>query len=180
MMKSTEAHKPYEEHRRRGPRKLRFILYTVSTSRYRSRIEGRPYKDETMETAIRLIARKNHEIIETDVINDDIDMIRETLKNSVQKEVDVIMYMGGTGLTSRDVTIEAIRPLLDKEAEGFGEIFRLRSYKKIGTAAALTRATAGVYRKKIILCLPGSPDAVKLALKMFLDELPHFVYLANS
>lgn len=133
-----------------------------------------------METAIKLIIEKNHEIIETDVINDDVDMIRETLKNSVQKNVDVIMYMGGTGLTSRDVTIESVRPLLDKEAEGFGEIFRLQSYKKIGAAAALTRATAGVYHKKIVLCLPGSPEAVKLALKIFLDELPHFVYMANS
>lgn len=172
--------RPHEEHRSKSPRKLRFILYTVSTSRYKSKIEGRPYTDVTMETAIKLIKGKNHEITETDVIDDDVDMIRETLRNSVRKDVDVVMYMGGTGLTSRDVTIEAIRPLLDKEAEGFGEIFRLESYKEIGAAAALTRTTAGIYHKKIILCLPGSPEAVKLALKIFLDELPHFVYLANS
>ncbi len=141
--------------------------------------EGKPYSDETMDLAVKMIKEREHEIIEEDVIDDDIYMIREVLIEACKKDVDVIIFMGGTGLTSRDVTLEAVRPLLDKEAEGFGEIFRLESYKEIGTAAALTRATAGVYGKRVVLCLPGSPRAVELALKIFLDELPHFVYLSR-
>jgi molybdenum cofactor biosynthesis protein B len=175
-----QTFKPYEEHRHRSPRKLRFMLYTVSSSRYRLKTEGKTFTDETMGIAIKLINEKNHEIIETDVIDDDIDMIREILRNAVQRDVDVIVFMGGTGLARRDVTIEAVKPLLDKEAEGFGEIFRLESYKEIGAAAALTRATAGVYAGRVVMCLPGSPSGVELALKTFLDELPHFVYLAKS
>mgnify|MGYP001626194980 CR=1 FL=1 len=151
----------------------------MSSSRYKLKAEGKPYSDETMDLAVKIIKEREHEIIEGDVVDDDIYMIREVLINAGKKEVDVIIFMGGTGLTSRDVTLEAVRPLLDKEAEGFGEIFRLESYKEIGAAAALTRATAGVYGKKVVLCLPGSPRAVELALKIFLDELPHFVYLSR-
>jgi molybdenum cofactor biosynthesis protein B len=172
--------KPYEEHRHKSPPKLRFMLFTVSSSRYRLKIKGRPFTDETMDIAIKLINKKNHEIIETDVIDDDIDMIREILKNVAKVDVDVIVFMGGTGLARRDVTIEAVKPLLEKEAEGFGEIFRLESYKEIGAAAALTRAIAGVYAGRVVICLPGSPSGVELALKIFLDELPHFVYLAKT
>jgi len=177
MMQSA---KPYEEHRHKSPQKLRFMLYTVSSSRYRLKIEKKPYEDETMDIAIKLINERNHEIIETDVLDDDINMIRKTLTNAIKRDVDVVVFMGGTGLTSRDVTIEAIKPLLDKEAEGFGEIFRLESYKQIGAAAVLTRATAGVYSGKVVVCLPGSPRGVELAFKIFLNEFPHFVYLAKS
>lgn len=171
--------KPYEEHRSRSRKKLRFILYTVSSSRFKLKIRGEPYNDETMDSAIKIIEEKEHEVIEKEVIDDDIHMIREALINAVKRESDIVIFMGGTGLTSRDVTLEAVKPLLDKEAEGFGEIFRLESYKEIGAAAALTRATAGVYAGRVILCLPGSPRAVELALKIFLDELPHFVYSAR-
>ncbi|MEN2974481.1 MAG: molybdenum cofactor biosynthesis protein B [Candidatus Caldarchaeales archaeon] len=172
--------KPHEEHKIKAPKILRFILYTVSTSRYNAKLKGEVYSDESMDVAVRIIREKNHEIVGKDVIDDDKEMIAQALIKSVEKDVDVIIFMGGTGLTSRDVTIEAVRPLLSKEAEGFGEIFRFESYRKIGAAAFLTRAMAGVISGKAVICLPGSPNAVELALKIFLDEFPHLVYLARQ
>ncbi|MCS7125595.1 MAG: molybdopterin-binding protein [Aigarchaeota archaeon] len=172
--------RPHEEHRSKAPKTLKFTLYTISTSRYNAKISGKEYSDETMDVAVKLIREKKHEIIERDIIDDDKEMIKQTLLRAVQRDVDVIVLMGGTGLSSRDVTVEAVRPLLDKEVEGFGEIFRFESYREIGAAAALTRATAGIISRRVVLCLPGSPKAVELALKIFLDELPHLVYLARQ
>jgi len=172
--------KPHLEHRKRGPKILRFALFTVSTSRYSAFIEGRPYVDDTMKEAERVISSKKHLITHREIIDDDKEMIQSKLKEILEREdVDVIVFMGGTGLAKRDVTIEAVRPLLEKEAEGFGDIFRYLSYKEVGAAAALSRATAGVAGGKAILCLPGSPRAVSLALREFIDELPHMVYLAR-
>lgn len=173
--------KPHEEHRARGPKILRFALFTVSTSRYRAKTHGEHYVDDTMNTAERLVKAGGHEVAAKNVVDDDREMIQRVLRETLQdKQVDVIVFMGGTGLTRRDVTIEAVRPFLEKEAEGFGEIFRYESYKEIGAAAALSRATAGVAGGKAVLCLPGSPKAVELALKIFLPELPHMIYLARA
>ncbi|MCF8884883.1 MAG: MogA/MoaB family molybdenum cofactor biosynthesis protein [Nitrososphaerota archaeon] len=176
-----EKLKPYEEHRLRGPKKLRFSLYTVSSSRYKAKISREGFKDDSMEVAVNLIEREGYEIVEKDVIDDDVVMIRKALENSLSREdVDVVVFMGGTGLAKRDVTIEAVRPLFEKEIEGFGEIFRFESYKQIGAAAAFTRATAGVINNRVVICLPGSPDAVELAFKIFLRELPHLVYISRT
>lgn len=176
-----EKLKPYEEHRLRGPKKLRFSLYTVSSSRYRAKISGKDFIDESMEIAVNLIKNEGYEIVEKDVIDDDVDMIREALKNSLSREdIDVVVFMGGTGLAKRDVTVEAVRPLFEKEVEGFGEIFRFESYRQIGVAAAFTRATAGIVKNRVVICLPGSPDAVELAFKIFLRELPHLIYISRT
>lgn len=172
--------RPHEEHRKVSERVLKFALCTVSTSRYSAKISGRCFSDETMDVALRMVREKSHEVVYTDVIDDDLHMIRKTLLNLLDKDVDVIVFMGGTGLTRRDITVEAVRPLLEKEAEGFGEIFRMVSYREIGAAAALTRALAGVVGGKAVLCLPGSPAAVELAFRIFLDEIPHLVYLARQ
>jgi molybdopterin adenylyltransferase len=87
---------------------------------------------------------------------------------------------GGTGVSSTDVTIETVRPFFEKEIEGFGEIFRSVSYQRIGPAAALSRATAGVARGKLVMCLPGAPDAVRTALELFVGEIPHVLHLARG
>jgi len=88
----------------------------------------------------------------------------------------VITISGGTGISLKDVTIEAIHPLLEKEIPGFGELFRAVSYEKIGSAAMMTRAIAGVTKGKAVFCLPGSPQSVALALKEFiLPEVGHIL-----
>jgi len=176
----SEDRAPHLEHRRLGPSKLRFALFTVSSSRYEAKLRGEEFRDDSMEEAVKAIGKGGHKVVQREVINDDIVMIRGKLAEALQREdVDVIVFMGGTGLTRRDVTIEAVRPMLEKEAEGFGDIFRYLSYREIGAAAALTRATAGVAKGKAVLCLPGSPKAVRLAFKEFLGELPHMLYLAR-
>ena len=100
----------------------------------------------------------------------------ESIENMASENVDVIITTGGTGLGSRDITVETVESLFEKKIEGFGEIFRLKSFEEIGSAALLSRATAGIYKKTIIFSMPGSPNAVKTGLSLIIDELPHFVH----
>jgi molybdenum cofactor biosynthesis protein B len=100
-------------------------------------------------------------------------MITRAVKEQVN-DVDVVITTGGTGLAPRDVTIEAVQKLLIKEIPGFGELFRFVSYEKIGSSAMLTRASSGIIDNTVIFCLPGSPNAVKLAMEaLILPELQH-------
>jgi molybdenum cofactor biosynthesis protein B len=100
----------------------------------------------------------------------------EPIRNAVQSSnADVIVICGGTGLTHQDLTLEAVKPLFEKEIPGFGEIFRLKSLDEVGTRAMLTRASAGVYRGKPIFCLPGSPNAAKLGMDLILAEIEHIL-----
>ncbi|MEK6631124.1 MAG: molybdopterin-binding protein, partial [Acidobacteriota bacterium] len=95
-------------------------------------------------------------------------------------DVQVVITTGGTGITSRDTTYEAITSLLDKKLDGFGELFRMISYQEIGSAAMLSRAVGGMAKGKIILSLPGSEAAVRLAMtKLILPELGHLVREAS-
>ena len=104
-------------------------------------------------------------------------MIRGVVEGAISR-VDVVILTGGTGIAPRDVTIEAIRPLLDREIEGFGELFRMLSFNEIGAAAFLSRALAGVVGGKILVALPGSPAACRLGLeKLLLPELGHVASL---
>ena len=100
-------------------------------------------------------------------------------------DIDSIIFSGGTGLSFRDITYETLEPKLEKIFSGFGELFRSLSYNEIGSSAMLSRAIAGVLRSqkknKVIFLLPGSPDAVKLALeKLILPELGHILYIINK
>jgi molybdenum cofactor biosynthesis protein B len=105
---------------------------------------------------------------------------REELINSIEKMifegVDVILTTGGTGLDTRDITVETVESLFEKKIDGFGELFRFKSFEEIGSGALLSRATAGIYKKTLIFSMPGSPNAVKTALNLIIDELPHFVH----
>src|SRR3989304_1594934 len=92
-----------------------------------------------------------------------------------------VMRDGGTGAAHRDGTVEAVAPLLEKTLDGFGDLFRLLSFRKVGSAAMLSRAVAGVYRGAAVFCLPGSPDAVTLAWNHLIrPELPHLVGLLRK
>ena len=110
------------------------------------------------------------------LIPDEKDELLNAIENMVNDDVDVILTTGGTGLDSRDITVETVESLFEKRLDGFGELFRAKSYEEIGAAALLSRATAGIYKKSIIFSMPGSPNAVKTALGLIIDELPHFVH----
>ncbi|MEM4706213.1 MAG: molybdenum cofactor biosynthesis protein B, partial [Candidatus Methanomethylicaceae archaeon] len=111
-----------------------------------------------------------------------VDIIREKVKELLNKsEIDVILISGGTGIGPKDFTIEAISPLFEKTLPGFGEIFRFLSYKKIGTSAIASRAMAGISNKILIFLLPGSPNAVKLALEeIIIQEAPHLIKMIRG
>jgi molybdenum cofactor biosynthesis protein B len=173
-----------EIHRHDAPkRRLRYLIVTVSTSRYnRLKSKGRKeVDDESGDTAQEIIASKKGVVSERRLVSDDPAQLKTALRDALKKDaIDVIVFTGGTGVSSTDVTIETLRPLFEKEIEGFGELFRFVSYQKIGAAAALSRATAGIAKRKVILCLPGSPNAVKTALTMFIGEIPHILHLARG
>ncbi len=90
---------------------------------------------------------------------------------------DAVFTTGGTGIASRDTTIEVVRQLIDKELEGFGELFRMLSWDEVGAAAMLSRAVAGLAGRTLLFAMPGSSNAVKLAMsKLIIPELPHLIW----
>ena len=120
--------------------------------------------DKSGHKLIELINKDGHKIISKEIVKDNIYEVRSSLSNFIlDKEIDVIITSGGTGITGSDGTPEAVVPLLDKTIEGFGEIFRQKSYENIKTSSLQTRALAGVANKTFIFVLPGSIDACKTA-----------------
>ncbi|MEC7832422.1 MAG: molybdenum cofactor biosynthesis protein B [Pseudomonadota bacterium] len=134
-------------------KKLNISIITVSDSRTVK-------TDKSGKTLINLIKKAGHNLKKKIIIPDDIYDIRASVSDFVlDKNIDVIITNGGTGITGKDGTPEAIKPLLDKEIDGFGEIFRSLSYEKIKTSSLQTRALAGVANSTFIFVLPGSTDA---------------------
>tara|TARA_B100001741_G_C16373703_1_gene514472 strand:- start:223 stop:768 length:546 start_codon:yes stop_codon:yes gene_type:complete len=118
--------------------------------------------DKSGKILVEKINNSGHVVQDRKIVKDSIPSIRNVLKDWCDKKfLDVIITTGGTGLTGRDVTPEAVEGIFEKSIEGFGELFRLISFKKIGTSALQSRATAGVKNGKYIFCLPGSPSACK-------------------
>jgi molybdopterin adenylyltransferase len=118
--------------------------------------------DKSGQTLVDRIVQAGHRLAGRAIVKDDVRAIRaQVRKLAKDKSVDVIISTGGTGLTGRDVTIEAMRPLFDKEIEGFGVLFHMMSFQKIGTSTVQSRATAGVVSGKYVFCLPGSPGACR-------------------
>ena len=118
--------------------------------------------DKSGNTLVERIQDAGHTLVDRRIVKDDVRQIRAAARVLVKrKDVDVVITTGGTGLTGRDVTIEAMRPLFDKEIEGFGVIFHMISFQKIKTSTMQSRATAGVVSGKYVFCLPGSPGACR-------------------
>jgi molybdenum cofactor biosynthesis protein B len=158
------------EHHRHGRHGLKVGVLTASDSRGAETDEsGRVIRD--------LLTAAGHRVEYYEVVPDDPGRIRKALLDNLQN-LDAIIVNGGTGIAARDSTIEAVRGLLDKELEGFGELFRYLSYQQIGSAAFLSRALAGIAGGKIVASLPGSPDACRLAMeKLLIPELGHMAHL---
>ncbi|MEE8368517.1 MAG: molybdenum cofactor biosynthesis protein B, partial [Thermoanaerobaculia bacterium] len=159
-----------EQHRSYAPTTLGFAVVTVSDSRVAS-------NDGSGQLLNELISKAQYEVMRSTIVPDEVEVIRSILSENLEVEqVDVIVLTGGTGFAPRDVTVAAIGPLLDRPIEGFGELFRMLSYRKIGPAAMLSRAVAGVTGRKAVFALPGSPAAVRLAMEeLILPEAAHLI-----
>jgi molybdopterin adenylyltransferase len=121
-----------------------------------------PADDRSGDTLVQRVKDAGHSLADRRIVKDEVRQIRSATRAWVKrKDVDIIITTGGTGLTGRDVTIEAMRPLFDKEIEGFGLIFHMISFQKIKTSTIQSRATAGVVGGKYVFCLPGSPGACR-------------------
>jgi molybdenum cofactor biosynthesis protein B len=168
-----------ESHRHEAPkRQLRYVVITVSTSRFKKKGS---VPDESGDLAQRIVQENHGRVTGRKLIPDDLKQLRSSTRAALRDDdVDVVLFTGGTGVSSTDTTIEAVRPFFEKEIEGFGELFRRVSYDRIGPAAALSRATAGLVGGKLVVCLPGSPDAVRTGLELFISEFPHVLYLARG
>ena len=173
--------KAQDSHRDSAPKQLGFYVVTVSSSRYTKKERGSRFRDESGDIAEKLVEKAGHRLAGRELISDDKAMLEGSLvKALANNEADVAIFTGGTGVSPRDITVEAIQPHFEKELEGFGELLRSISYAKIGAPGVLTRATAGLIRGKLILCLPGSPDAVETALNIFMGDIPHVIYIARK
>jgi molybdenum cofactor biosynthesis protein B len=159
-----------EEHRRTAPTVLGFALITVSDTRAaRDDVSGRALAD--------LARAAGHRVESTGIVPDDVAAIRRAVRQALILDgVDVVVLTGGTGFSPRDVTLEAVGPLLERPIEGFGELFRMLSYQQVGSAAMLSRAAAGLAGTRAVFLLPGSPKAVALAMeKLILPEAGHLL-----
>jgi molybdenum cofactor biosynthesis protein B len=118
--------------------------------------------DKSGQTLADRVAAAGHELSARKIVKDEVRAIRYCVRDWLERaDIDVIISTGGTGLTGRDVTVEAMRPIFEKEIEGFGIAFHMISFQKIGTSTVQSRATAGVAKGKYIFCLPGSPGACR-------------------
>lgn len=160
-----------EEHREAAPDKAVCAVITVSDTRTKETDTSGKLMIERLETA-------GHAIIGYEIVPDEPELIVAVLEKYTDiPECQVILFNGGTGIAQRDTTYDVISGRLEKTLPGFGELFRMLSYEEIGAAAILTRATAGIYRGRLVFSTPGSSNAVKLAMdKLIAGELSHFVY----
>ena len=164
----------HTEHRQAAPRVIRCSVLTISDTR----------TDETDtggRAIVDLLTESGHEVLGKSIVPDDPERVRGTVEALLSdKTVQAIITTGGTGISSRDQTYEVINGLLDKRIDGFGELFRALSYEEVGTAAMLSRALAGTARGRIVISVPGSRNAVRLAMtKLVLPELGHLVREAS-
>lgn len=156
------------EHKASAPAKVVCGVVTVSDSRTEA-------TDDSGRLVRKLLEEAGHEVAFYAIAKDDGPAILAAVDQAVAR-CDVVITDGGTGLAPRDVTIETLTPRFDKALAGFGELFRMLSWREVGSAAMMSRAAAGTYRGKIVFCLPGSPDACRLAVtSLLLPEIGHAV-----
>ena len=163
-----------EQHRRSAPGVLGFGLVTVSDSRT-------PEDDVSGRTLSGMAHVAGHRVEGPLLVPDDVAAIRAAVRDLLARPgVDVVVLTGGTGFSPRDVTLDAVLPLLERPIEGFGELFRFLSYQQVGAAAMLSRAAAGLAGTRAVFLLPGSPRAVSLAMeKLILPEAGHLLAQAR-
>ncbi|AJC95411.1 molybdenum cofactor biosynthesis protein MoaB [Staphylococcus hyicus] len=158
-------------------RAIRCAVLTVSDTRTTE-------TDKGGQLVLQLLGEHNTHVTEAcyKIVKDDISAIQSQVTTWLDEGVEVIITTGGTGIAQRDCTIEAVKPLLQKEIEGFGELFRYLSYAEdVGSRALLSRAIGGSIGTQLVFCLPGSTGAVTLGMKkLILPELNHLIHELNK
>lgn len=163
------------EHKQHAPRSVRCFVLTVSDTRTAD-------TDTSGRAIAELLTAAGHLVSGRTIVKDDPSQVRGIVEAQLaDPDIDAVISTGGTGITSRDTTYEAIDGLIEKRLDGFGELFRMLSYEDIGPAAMMSRATAGLARGRIVIALPGSEAAVRLALdRLVIPELGHLVQQARK
>jgi molybdopterin adenylyltransferase len=161
------------EHKAQAPHSVGCFVITVSDTRTDD-------TDTGGRAIVDLLRAAGHTVAGRTIVKDDPELVRGTIERQLANpQVQVIIITGGTGITSRDSTYEVVDGLLQKKLDGFGELFRMLSYEQIGSAAIMSRATAGLVAGRIIVSLPGSEAAVRLAMdRLLIPELGHLAQQA--
>ena len=164
---SESVHK----HKESAPETLRVAILTISDTRT-------PETDTGGDVAEELLEGAGQEVVERRIVRDEVSGIRNNLIDLLARsDVDAVVTTGGTGISARDTTYEVVERMVEKRLDGFGEIFRMLSYEEIGSAAIMSRALAGSVGTKFVASLPGSRNAVRLAVeKLLVPELSHVVF----
>lgn len=159
-----------KKHKARAPKKVKIGIVTVSSTRTLQ-------NDKSGLWTAKRARKEGHEVVFHQVVPDEAATIVRTVMEIINEhQPQAILLTGGTGISSKDVTIEAVRPLFEKELTAFGPLFAQLSFEQIDSAALLSRATAGIYDNTILFCMPGSLKACKLAGKaLIFPELGHLV-----
>ncbi|HKZ88531.1 MAG TPA: molybdenum cofactor biosynthesis protein B [Candidatus Bathyarchaeia archaeon] len=175
----SESVKSHKEH---APKKLNFAVFICSTSRYQAMQKGAQVTDVSGDTIELILKNAGHNVLFKRTVSDDKEMIEHAVKSVLDNSgVDAAVFCGGTGVTHSDVTIETVSPFFEKTLPGFGEFFRRLSYDRVGSAAVMSRAAAGVARGKALFCIPGSPDAVRVSVESLISpEAAHIVKHARE
>ncbi len=162
------------EHKASAPKSVGCYVVTVSDTRTEE-------TDTSGRAIVELLRAAGHTVVGRSIVKDDADHVRSTIERVLaNSDVKAIITTGGTGITHRDSTYEVVSAMLQKRLDGFGELFRMLSYADIGPAAMMSRACAGLVAGRILVSLPGSEAAVRLAMeKLLIPELGHLVREAS-
>ena len=168
MATSTSSEQHREIAAEQGP--ISVAIVTVSDSRTPDTDTNAAFLREQLES-------EKNKVVAYQIIKDEPDQVEEMLDKMFASEAQIIIFNGGTGIAPRDTTFDVLNRNLEKTLPGFGELFRMFSYDQVGAAAMLSRATAGVYRGKVVISTPGSNAAVRLAWeKLIGPELQHLAW----
>ena len=164
-----------QQHRQAAPKAVRCAVVTVSDTRTLENDRGGQLLEESLTAA-------GHTVTRREIVPDEPNRIRALVEELADgTALDAILITGGTGIAERDQTFETVSGLLTKTLPGYGELFRMLSYEDVGPAAMLSRTIGGLVGQVVLLTMPGSPAAVRLALdKLILPELAHVVYEARK
>ncbi len=161
----------HHDHKQHAKHHASCLVITISDTRTGA-------TDTSGQQIITLLQQHGHTVVQKVIVPDEPDEILAILHNGIdRKDIQAIICNGGTGISARDRSYEAIEQVLDKRLDGFGELFRMLSYQDIGSAAMMSRAVAGIAGNTIIFSTPGSKPAVELAMeKLILPELGHILW----